>query len=127
MRRYFFKIARDLAIKNQCQAIGTGESLGQVASQTIQSMQTIQNAISDFLVLRPLLTYDKNEIITIAKKIGTYQESIRPFADSCALFVPQSPVTKPTIAIAKKIESHLELAEEIYKEILNKNLTVKEF
>jgi thiamine biosynthesis protein ThiI len=120
MRRYFFKIARDLALKEKCHAIATGESIGQVASQTIESMTTIQNAIGDFIVLRPLVTYDKNEIIDLAIKYKTYETSILPYADCCALFVPKNPVTKPSVLKAEKIEKNLELAEQVYQNILSK-------
>ncbi|GMO14478.1 MAG: tRNA 4-thiouridine(8) synthase ThiI [Mycoplasmoidaceae bacterium] len=113
MRRYFFRIAKRIANENKMQAIATGESLGQVASQTIESMQTIQNAVDDLLVLRPLLTYDKEEIISLAKKFGTYDVSIEPYIDCCALFVPKNPATKPTIRSAKKLESELELIESL--------------
>jgi thiamine biosynthesis protein ThiI len=113
MRRYFFRIARKLAIEKKYLAIATGESLGQVASQTIESMQTIQNAIDDFLVLRPLLTYDKNDIINLAVKYGTYDISIEPYIDCCALFVPKNPVTKPTIHTAKKLEEQLDLVDSL--------------
>ncbi|MDR2567870.1 MAG: tRNA 4-thiouridine(8) synthase ThiI [Mycoplasmataceae bacterium] len=126
MRRYFFRIARDLCKKYDYIAIGTGESLGQVASQTTESMQTIQDAIGSFLVLRPLLTYDKNEIINLSKIFRTYETSILPFSDCCSLFVPKSPVTKPTIRQAEKIEKELELAEAIYETFLDKYLTKEE-
>ncbi|MDR1850705.1 MAG: tRNA 4-thiouridine(8) synthase ThiI [Mycoplasmataceae bacterium] len=120
MRRYFFRIARDLAVQNNYQAIATGESLGQVASQTIESMTTIQNAIEGFLVLRPLLIHDKSEIIELAQKYGTYDISIEPYIDCCALFVPKSPATKPTIRTAEKLEKELDFADEVYKNILSK-------
>jgi thiamine biosynthesis protein ThiI len=125
MRRYFFRIAYDLAKKYKYDAIATGESLGQVASQTIESMQTIQNSIGDFMVLRPLLTYDKSEIIQLAKHYGTYETSILPFADSCSLFVPTNPATKPTIHTANKLESELELMQSIYQTILDKYITIE--
>jgi thiamine biosynthesis protein ThiI len=125
MRRYFFKIAYDLAKKYNYDAIATGESLGQVASQTIESMQTIQNSINDFMVLRPLLTYDKIEIIQLAKQLGTYETSILPYADSCSLFVPTNPVTKPKFYTAQKLEAELELAPSIYQTILDKYITIE--
>ncbi|MDR3330094.1 MAG: tRNA 4-thiouridine(8) synthase ThiI [Mycoplasmataceae bacterium] len=125
MRRYFFRIAKELALQNEYDAIATGESLGQVASQTIESMNTIQDAIGSFLVLRPLLSYDKFEIIDLAKKVGTYETSILPFADSCSLFVPTNPVTKPTIHGAKKLENELTLAEGIYDNIFKKHIEIE--
>jgi thiamine biosynthesis protein ThiI len=125
MRRYFFRIAKHLAIANNYQAIATGESLGQVASQTIQSMQTIQDAADDFLVLRPLLTMDKSEIIEMAQKIGTYDISILPYDDACSLFVPANPVTKPTIHKAKKLEEELTLMETLLQSTLLKHIIVE--
>jgi thiamine biosynthesis protein ThiI len=120
MRRYFFRIAQDIAIKYGYDAIVTGESLGQVASQTMESINTINNSINQKLVLRPLLTYDKSEIINISKIIGTYETSILPFADSCSLFVPTNPSTKPNIETADKLEKELDLINGIYLNILNK-------
>ncbi|MDR0985425.1 MAG: tRNA 4-thiouridine(8) synthase ThiI [Mycoplasmataceae bacterium] len=125
MRRYFFRIAKSIAQVNNCQAIATGESLGQVASQTIQSMQTIQNSINDFIVLRPLLTYDKIEIINEAKKIGTFDASIIPFADSCSLFVPTNPVTKPTIRQAISLEKELTLMDKLLDFTLKNNVVIE--
>ncbi|MDR0826124.1 MAG: tRNA 4-thiouridine(8) synthase ThiI [Mycoplasmataceae bacterium] len=125
MRRYFFRIAHKLALIHKYDAIATGESLGQVASQTIDSMQTIQNAIGESLVLRPLLSFDKSEIIELGRQYGTYETSILPFADSCSLFVPTNPVTRPTIHTAAKLEAELELASEIIERIINKNIKVE--
>lgn len=125
MRRYFFRIANYLKEKYGYDAIVTGESLGQVASQTIESMQTIENVLDDkTVVLRPLLIYDKIDIIKIAKKIGTYDISILPYADCCALFVPKSPVTKPKISIAKKLESELILIDKIFDDTLTKYIKI---
>jgi thiamine biosynthesis protein ThiI len=125
MRRFFFKIARQLAINHNYQAIATGESLGQVASQTIQSMQTIQNAVDDFLVLRPLLTMDKSEIIQLAKQINTFETSILPFADSCSLFVPANPVTKPTAHKAITLEKELEFIDSLIDNVFAKHITIE--
>lgn len=125
MRRYFFRIANYLKEKYSYDAITTGESLGQVASQTIESMQTIENVLDNkTVVLRPLLTYDKIEIIKIAQKINTYDISILPYADCCALFVPKSPVTKPRIDIAKKLESELMLIDKIFDDTLTKYIKI---
>lgn len=106
MRRMFYRIANLLAKELKCQAIITGESLGQVASQTIESINTI-NAVSTLPILRPVLCFDKNEIIDIAKQIDTYQTSILPFEDCCSLFVPKNPVTKPRIKQAEFQEKNL--------------------
>lgn len=125
MRRYFFRIANYLKDKYNYDAIVTGESLGQVASQTIKSMQTIENVLDNkTVVLRPLLTYDKIEIIKISQKINTYDISILPYADCCALFVPKTPVTKPKIAIAEKLESELMLIDKIFDDTLTKYIKI---
>ncbi len=125
MRRYFFRIAKEIAIQNNCLAIATGEAIGQVASQTLQSMDTISNVLDNFLILRPLVALDKSEIINLAKKIDTYETSILPYDDSCALFAPKAPATKPKIETAKWIEKQLELIEDIYNSTLN-NSIIKE-
>lgn len=125
MRRYFFRIAEYLKEANEYDAIATGESLGQVASQTIQSMNTIESVLKDTVVLRPLLTFDKLEIINIATKVGTYETSILPFADSCSLFVPANPVTKPTIHKATKLENDLELISGIYNITIEKHIELE--
>jgi thiamine biosynthesis protein ThiI len=117
MRRYFFRISLDLAKKYGYQAIGTGESIGQVASQTLESMQIIQNVLDNFLIYRPLLTYDKIEIINLAKKYGTYDTSIQPFSDCCSLFVPINPVIKPNEVVAQKLETELIYLNKIYESV----------
>ena len=95
MRRMMFREAEQIALLNGCLAIGTGESVGQVASQTLESMNVI-NQVTTLPVLRPLVCYDKVEIIDLARKIGTYETSILPFEDCCTIFDPKNPVTKPT-------------------------------
>ncbi len=125
MRRYFFRIAEELKNKFNYDAIATGESLGQVASQTIQSINTIESVLNDTVVLRPLLTYDKLEIINLANNFGTYQISILPYADSCSLFVPANPVTKPTIHKAKKLENELNLINDLYNITIEKYIETK--
>ncbi|ATQ35763.1 tRNA 4-thiouridine(8) synthase ThiI [Mesoplasma entomophilum] len=104
MRRMFMRIANLLAKVNGHEALITGESLGQVASQTIQSIDVI-NSTSDLPILRPVLTYDKEEIITISKFIKSYETSILPFDDACSLFVPKQPVTKPKRWMAENQEN----------------------
>ena len=103
MRRMMFRIAQQLAIQNQCKALATGESIGQVASQTLESMVCI-NAVVQMPVLRPLVCMDKVEIIDLARRIGTYDVSILPYEDCCTIFDPKNPVTKPTIARAEEFE-----------------------
>ncbi len=97
MRRMMFRISEKLALKHGGQCLITGENLGQVASQTIESMSVI-NDVVDIPVLRPLISMDKNDIIDISKKIDTYDVSIQPFEDCCTVYVPQKPVTKPKIS-----------------------------
>lgn len=94
MRRMMYRISADLATIRKCQAIASGESIGQVASQTLKSMRVI-NEVTNMPVLRPLVTFDKNDIIHISKLIKTYDISIRPFEDCCTIFRPQNPRTKP--------------------------------
>lgn len=106
MRRMFMQIANKLAKQWKIQALATGDALGQVASQTLSSINVINQA-SDLPILRPLITEDKNDIINIAKKINTYELSILPFEDCCSLFVPKSPTTNPKIEIAQDLEKQL--------------------
>ncbi|MBK2401848.1 MULTISPECIES: tRNA uracil 4-sulfurtransferase ThiI [unclassified Erysipelothrix] len=94
MRRFMLRIAERLAFRRNCLAIANGESLGQVASQTLHSMKEITN-IGTLPILRPLITYDKVEIIDLARKIDTYETSILPFEDCCTIFTPKNPTTKP--------------------------------
>ncbi len=96
MRRMMFRISEKLALKLGGQCLITGDNLGQVASQTIESMSVI-NDVVNIPVLRPLISMDKNDIIDIAKKIDTYDISIQPFEDCCTVYVPQKPVTKPRL------------------------------
>lgn len=110
MRRYMMKIAEHFAKKDGCLGLITGESIGQVASQTMQSLNTT-NAVCTLPVYRPLIGFDKRDIVEISEKIGTYETSIQPFEDCCTIFVAKHPVTKP---ILEKIEkSELNLAEKI--------------
>lgn len=118
MRRFMLRIGQQFAENRHCLAIANGENLGQVASQTLHSMKEITN-IATLPILRPLLTYDKIEIIDLARKIETYETSIIPFEDCCTIFTPTKPTTKPS---AKKIdfyESKLELDALIEKAIEN--------
>ncbi|WP_339030246.1 tRNA uracil 4-sulfurtransferase ThiI [Spiroplasma endosymbiont of Cantharis nigra] len=110
MRRIFIRIANKLCDLIKANAIITGESLGQVASQTIESINVI-NEVSKLPILRPVLTCDKEEIIEISKKIDTYDISILPFDDVCSMYVPKNPVTKPKSFIAQKQEENLLLDE----------------
>ena len=108
MRRIMMRIAERLCKANGCGAIVTGESLGQVASQTMQSM-TVTNAVVDLPVFRPVIAFDKEEIMDIARKIGTYETSILPYEDCCTVFLPKNPVIKPTIKRAEFLERNLDI------------------
>lgn len=105
-RRSMFRISQAIALKFKHQALITGESLGQVASQTIESMQAIHSSI-DMLCLQPLLSFDKSEIIEIAQKIGTFETSIKPYEDSCTVFLPNNPTTKPNLEKVLLAESKI--------------------
>ncbi len=107
MRRSMLRIATMLAEREGALAIVTGDSLGQVASQTLPSMNVIGRA-TELPLLRPLVTMDKNEIMDIAKQIGTYDLSILPYEDCCTLFVPKSPTTNPNLHVVERIEASLE-------------------
>ncbi len=103
MRRMMFRIADKMAHKRRALCIVTGESVGQVASQTLMSMNTI-NSVTNIPVIRPLCTTDKVDIVHMAHKIGTYETSIRPFEDCCTVYLPQNPATAPKIYIAENYE-----------------------
>ncbi len=108
LRRMMLRLAERLCGQRKLQALVTGESLGQVASQTLESIDVISKA-TRMLILRPLIGFDKLEITGIAEKIDTYQTSILPFEDCCTLFVPGSPVTKPKLAVVERSEQNLDL------------------
>ncbi|UWN97023.1 tRNA 4-thiouridine(8) synthase ThiI [[Bacteroides] pectinophilus] len=110
MRRYMMKIAEELANRSDCQGLITGESIGQVASQTIKSMYCT-NEVCTMPVFRPVIGFDKQEIVDLSEKIGTYETSIQPFEDCCTIFVAKHPVTKPNLNVIRK--SELKLAEKI--------------
>jgi len=108
MRRMMVRIAAGLARREGAPALVTGESLGQVASQTLESLATIED-VSDRPILRPLITLDKEEIITRARAIGTYDISIQPYEDCCTLFVPAHPRTRPGRGEAVEAEAALDV------------------
>ena len=109
MRRLMMKIAQLTAEKCGCQALITGESIGQVASQTIESLAVTNDAVS-VPVFRPLIGFDKEEIIERAEKIGTFATSILPYEDCCTVFVPQHPVTKPKVEKLRESEALVDFA-----------------
>ena len=106
MRRYMMRIAEHLAKENGAQCLITGESIGQVASQTVQSMVST-NEVCTLPVFRPLIAFDKQEIIDLSRKIGTFETSILPFEDCCTIFVAKHPVTKPNAGIIRRSEEKL--------------------
>jgi len=103
MRRMMMKIAERIADRKECEALITGESLGQVASQTIQSL-SVTNAVVAMPVFRPLIGFDKEDIINISKQIDTYETSILPYEDCCTLFIPKNPATKPKLEYVERAE-----------------------
>ena len=107
MRRYMMRIAEELGKKSGCLGLITGESIGQVASQTMQSLYCT-NEVCEMPVFRPVIGFDKQEIIDLSEKIGTYETSIQPFEDCCTIFVAKHPVTKPNLNIIKNDENHLD-------------------
>lgn len=108
MRRFMLRIAEAWAEQNDIKALINGESLGQVASQTLESMYTI-NSVTSMPVLRPLVTMDKQEVIDLAKKIGTYETSILPYEDCCTIFLPADPKTRPNKEKIAYYESFLDM------------------
>ena len=108
LRRSMIRVANALCKKYRYKTIITGESLGQVASQTIESL-TSTNSVAEYPVLRPLISFNKDEIIALAKEIGTYETSILPFEDCCTVFLPRNPVIKPKIEDAIKEEDKINL------------------
>lgn len=107
MRRYMMRIAEEIGKKTGCLGLITGESIGQVASQTVQSLAAT-NEVCTMPVFRPVIGFDKQEIVDISLKINTYETSIQPYEDCCTIFVAKHPVTKPNINIIKKSETKLQ-------------------
>lgn len=118
MRRYMMRIAEHIAKETGCLGLITGESLGQVASQTMGSL-VATNEVCELPVYRPLIGFDKEEIVAVSKKIDTFETSILPFEDCCTIFVAKHPVTKPNLNIIRKHEHNLdEKIEELVKTAL---------
>ena len=107
MRRYMMKIAEKLGEESGCMGLVTGESIGQVASQTMQSLYCT-NELCTMPVFRPVIGFDKQEIIDVSERIGTYETSILPFEDCCTIFVAKHPVTKPNLKVIKRDEHNLD-------------------
>lgn len=118
MRRVMMKIAERVAEKQGAIALITGESIGQVASQTIQSLTCTNAAVENMPVFRPLIGFDKQEIVDISLKIDTYETSILPYEDCCTIFVAKHPVTKPKLHIVEKFEKQLENIEDMIEKAI---------
>ncbi|MCD8224398.1 MAG: tRNA 4-thiouridine(8) synthase ThiI [Clostridiales bacterium] len=119
MRRYMMRIAETIAARNGALALVTGESIGQVASQTVQSLAST-NEVCTMPVFRPLIAFDKQEIVDISEKIGTFETSIQPYEDCCTIFVAKHPVIKPNLGIIRRSEKKLaERIEELVQTALD--------
>ena len=119
MRRYMMRIAERLANANDCIGLITGESIGQVASQTMFSLRTTDE-VCELPVYRPVIGFDKQEIVDVAEKIGTFETSILPYEDCCTIFVAKHPVTKPNLNIIQRSEKHLaEKIDELIETAVN--------
>ena len=118
MRRYMMRIAEHFAKETGCLGMITGESIGQVASQTLHSLAAT-NEVCTLPVYRPVIGFDKQEIVEISKKIDTFETSILPFEDCCTIFVAKHPVTKPNLKVIHRSETKLEeKIEELMEEAL---------
>ena len=125
MRRFMMEISQRIAKQHGCGALITGENLGQVASQTMEAM-TVTGAVVDIPVFMPLVGMDKEEIVTIARKIGTMETSVLPYEDCCTVFTPKHPKTKPTLAQVEKAEAKLDREALILEAMSNiEKITVK--
>lgn len=123
MRRFMMRCACALAEKYNVQSVATGESIGQVASQTMEGLM-VSNDCADRPVFRPLITSDKIDIMNIAREIGTYETSILPYEDCCTIFVPKHPKTKPRVDLIRKSEAVLNIDELVQKAIDEAELVV---
>lgn len=124
MRRYMMRIAEHFARENACMGLITGESIGQVASQTMQSL-LCTNAVCQLPIYRPLIGFDKQDIVSIAEKIDTYETSILPYEDCCTIFVARHPVTKPRLEIIERSELKLaERIEDLYRQAIETTETI---
>ena len=118
------RIAQKICQNNELGAIVTGESLGQVASQTMQSMTVTGGVVDNLPIFRPCIAMDKEDIMEIANKIDTYQTSILPYEDCCTVFLPKNPVIKPTIEKCLKEESYLNIDELIDQAMQTEEIVV---
>lgn len=126
MRRMMYRITERMAKRRRCLAIVNGESIGQVASQTLTSMKVINN-VTNFPVIRPVACLDKLEIMEIARKIDTYDISILPYEDCCTVFVPKHPVINPKLDLCEEMETRFDYRDLINKALKNiKTITITE-
>ena len=116
-----YQISALVANNINAHIIINGESIGQVASQTLKSMQVINEAVK-MPVIRPVCTYDKLEIIDVAKRIGTYETSIEPYEDCCTIFVPDHPVINPDIKLVREYESRVDFKTLMFEAIKNQTI-----
>lgn len=125
MRRMMYRIAERIAYKNHCKILINGESIGQVASQTLSSMVAINKVVS-LPVIRPVACFDKLEIISLAKRIGTYETSILPYEDCCTIFVPDHPVINPDVEKCEEYEKLIPYEEMIKEAVLNEEIVTNQ-
>lgn len=123
-RRFMMMIAERIATDNDCNSLITGESLGQVASQTAEGLRATDKAVLQLPVFRPLIAFDKEDIIAQAKKIGTFDISIIPEEDCCTVFLPKNPATKPQIEKIYQEEKLLDI-DGLIRQVM-KNIEVRE-
>lgn len=122
MRRFMMRVAENIALAENCSALITGESLGQVASQTIEAI-ACTDAVTQMPVFRPLIGSDKSEIVEIAQRIDTYETSIEPYEDCCTVFTPRHPRTKPPIHVVEQAEKSLNVQELVDECMQNLKIT----
>ena len=122
VRRFMMKIAEEIAKKNRCQMLITGENIGQVASQTAEALVVTDNAVS-LPVMRPLIAMDKTDIIEIAQEIGTFETSIQPFEDCCTVFLPKHPKTKPRLEAILESEAKLDVDALVAAAVASEEIT----
>ena len=122
-RRFMMRIAQEIAKQYDAQALITGESLGQVASQTMEAL-CCTDAVVDMPVFRPLIGMDKTEIMEIARNIGTYETSILPYEDCCTVFTPRHPVTRPKLDTMPKAESRLDIEALVREAVENTEMEI---
>lgn len=125
MRMIMIEISERIAISQKCGALITGESLGQVASQTLESITVTNSRVKSLPILRPLIDMDKTEIIKISKEIDTFQTSILPYEDCCTIFLPKNPIIKPKVSVAEAEYNKIEGLEELIQDAIDNVEVIK--